>query len=213
VERARGLQLETDANYQNDTISGANALTWVPVAEHRTAVVAGTLMSNGEKDYFNLGTINAGETIFLSVRLPDSSTLVPILEIRDANNNVVSIAPNPSQGVARFDVEQTGTYDALVLGYQGQGTHGQYLLDAAVWPTGSLEFADLSVTAVSGPTVAASGETIHLDWTVGNFGTGATDVSTWYDRIVLSANDKYGDYDDITLNAVQHSGALAPNQE
>src|SRR5207248_2063817 len=55
---------------------------------------------------------------------------------------------------------------------------------------------------------ASSGGTVHLSWTVGNFGTGSTDVATWYDRVVLSANDKYGDGDDIYVTSVRHAGAL-----
>jgi len=42
---------------------------------------------------------------------------------------------------------------------------------------------------------------------------GVPTSDTWYDRVVLSANDKYGDADDIKLDAVRHTGALDPNQE
>ena len=57
-----------------------------------------------------------------------------------------------------------------------------------------------------------SGEVIHLEWTVGNFGTAATDTDTWFDRIVASPNDIYGDADDILLGFAQHTGTLNMNE-
>ena len=45
VERARGIQQESDANYGNDSLGGANPLTLSVSGTHRTATVAGTLMA------------------------------------------------------------------------------------------------------------------------------------------------------------------------
>ena len=179
---------------------------------HRTGTIAGTIMSPAEAvdgDYFNLGTVNAGETVFLSVRLPGIGNLKPVVEFRDSTNSLLTIAPNPSSSVGRTDITRTGTYYAVIWGLGGQGPYGQYLLDVAIWPTGELEFADLGVSQIVTPTTASSGETIHVSWTVGNFGTGTTDVATWYDRLVISTNDKYGDGDDIYLTSVKRSGTLA----
>jgi len=105
------------------------------------------------------------------------------------------------------------TYYAVVVAFDGQGHFGQYLVDAVVVPTGELEYADLAVTNVVAPASASSGETVHLEWTVGNFGTGSTYIDRWFDRIVLSANDRYGDADDIELAVVQHLGALDVDQD
>src|SRR5690606_2766856 len=44
VERARGIELESDRNYQNDGIGGANALMLQAQGTHQVATVAGTVM-------------------------------------------------------------------------------------------------------------------------------------------------------------------------
>jgi hypothetical protein len=93
VERTRGLQLETDANYQNDTIGGANALTLTQAGTHQTATVAGTLMPGSspvDVDVFNLGVFNAGNVVELSTRLPGTSTLVPKVTLLDAAGAVIA---------------------------------------------------------------------------------------------------------------------------
>jgi len=216
VDLARGAtQLESDAGYSNDSVGGANAVTLAPVDTHRTGTIVGTVMSaesgNVDEDYFNLGTIQAGETVFLSVRTTQNSLFRPILEIRNASNQIVSIAPTPTSTVARVDVSTPGTYYAVIVAQSGQGPMGQYLLDAAVWPTGELNFADLAISAMTAPTLAASGEMVHLAWTVGNFGSGPTDVSSWFDRVVLSSDNIYGNADDAYLASIQRTGLLAVN--
>ncbi|MCE5334113.1 MAG: tandem-95 repeat protein [Desulfobacteraceae bacterium] len=214
VELARGIQQEADANYGNNAVSGANTVSWTAEGTHQTATIAGSLMAAGDSkvdgDYFSLGNIQPGQTILLSLRLPGSSSLDPVLEVRDSNNNLVSISANPSDAVARVDVSSAGSYYAVVRATSGSGSRGQYLLDAAIWSTGELEYADLGLTGVVNPGTASSGETAHLSWTVQNFGSGSTTVSKWYDRVVLSTNDRYGDSDDIFVTSLQHEGVLAP---
>jgi hypothetical protein len=209
VELARGIQQESDRGYSNDTIGGANEFNLAPTETHRAGTIAGTIITPGDKDYFNLGTVSAGETIFLSVRLPQSGTLVPVVEIRDSNNNVVNIAPNPSTGVARYDVTTTGTYYALVVSFAGEGIYGQYLLDGAVWPTGMLQKPDLAVADVAVQSTAESGSSIDVSWLVGNYGTGPVGAIAWQDRVVLSQDNVYGNSDDIELLLDPRSGPLA----
>ncbi|MCA9186965.1 MAG: tandem-95 repeat protein, partial [Planctomycetales bacterium] len=216
VEIARDVQLESDAQYNNNGTGNADPLTYQTIDTRRSASVAGTLMAgesgNVDADYFNLGTIEAGETILLSTRRPLDSQLRPFVEIRDANDQVVSIATNPSDAVARADVSTTGTYYAVMLAGSGHGPFGQYLLDIAIQPTSELDFADLAVTDASVPAEVQSGETINLSWTVGNFGAVPTSVNTWSDRVVLSVNDRYGDADDIQLATRVHTGAIGVNE-
>ena len=214
VELARGIQLESDREYANDSVAGADPLTLEPSGTQRIGTVAGTIMAasggNVDEDYFSLGTISGGETILAQLTLPESSTLKPIIEIRDANNQIRSINPNPADGsYARMDVEQTGTYYAVIVAFDGQGPLGQYLLDVTIAPTAEFQFADLSVTQMIVPTTAATGMTIPIEWAVGNFGTAVTSTDTWYDRVVLSRNTVYGDADDIPIvSAKLHVGAL-----
>jgi RHS repeat-associated protein len=216
VDVARGIDQESDVNYSNDSIGGANVLGLASQGTHTATTIAGTIMSPGDgqvdEDTYNLGHIGAGQTVLLGVRMPDQSVLRPIVEIYTVDGSLVSISPNPSSGVARFDVTTAGTYFARVLAFSGEGTNGQYLLDAAVWPTAELQFADLAITNVLPPAAAQSGGTFRFEWTVGNFGTAAPTVSQWDDKIVLSVNDRFGDADDIQLGTFTHSGELLPGQ-
>ncbi len=216
VELVRGMDLESDGDYANDSIGGADAVTLIADGSRWMGTVAGTVMAgqsgNVDEDYFKLGTIEAGKTILLSTRLPGDSTLRPLVEIRNASNQVVSIATNPSEAVARADVSVAGEYYAVVVASSGEGPRGQYVLDVAVLPTEELSFADLVVVDadVVVPATAASGETIRVTWTTGNFGAVPTPAGedVWVDRVVLSVNDRYGDADDIELGQLTHTGAL-----
>ncbi len=219
VELARGIDLESDQDYNNDTTSGADPLTYSVSGNQRNATIAGTIMrgqsGNVDEDYFALGSVAAGETVFSRVTLPSTSTLSPVIEIRDASNAVVSINPNPTDAsIARYDIQTTGLYYVVILGQKGQGPDGQYLLDTTIGPTSELQFADLSVSDITLPSPAAadSGDTISIGWTVGNFGTAATDVNTWFDRVVLSADQTYGNGDDRHVGSILHTGSLDVGQ-
>jgi len=215
VDLARGIDLESDAQYNNDSVGGADPINFTTIGSQRLGTIGGTVMAgesgNVDEDYFNLGTVESGETILLSIRLPGSSELRPVVEIRDANNNVVSIATNPVAAVARADISVPGPYYAVVIALDGQGIRGQYLLEAAIQPTDELDFADLSVTGVQvDPPSAASGQTVRVTWEVGNFGAVPTAVSDWVDRVILSPVG--GGLDPQVWN-VAHSGALGVDEE
>ena len=215
LDVARGIQLESDVEYANDLITGANTLELSSVMARRTGTIAGTLMATDwqvDEDYFNLGTVQDGESILASLRLPHTSDLRPVIEIRRDDGSptgaVVKVAPNPTETVARANITEPGTYFAVVVAFVGQGPRGQYLLDVGVVPTGDLEFADLALIEVTAPSAAMSGETVSVTWTVGNFGTGSTYIDRWYDRVVLSTDDRYGDPNDIGMAVVRHTGVL-----
>ena len=71
------------------------------------------------------------------------------------------------------------------------------------------EFADLIVTSVSAPNSGSSGQPLAVSWTVLNQRAGMTNVSTWLDRLVLSADTILGNADDVLLGTYAHSGGLA----
>ena len=91
VELARGIDLESDASYANDSISGADPVTLTGVGTSQVATVAGTVMlpegSNADEDRYALGSLNAGNVLELDVRLPSSSTLVPQVRVVDGDGN------------------------------------------------------------------------------------------------------------------------------
>jgi len=175
VDVGRGVQLETDASYSNDSISGANQFALEVVGARRSGTIAGTIRAAAEsvdEDYFNLGAVNAGESILVSLRLPESSSLVrPVVEIRDSRGNPLAVVVSPIETAARAHITTRDNYYVSVVTLAGQGSHGQYLMDAAVWPASGLDFPDLVVKQVTAPTAASSGETVRVSWTVRNFGT------------------------------------------
>jgi predicted DNA-binding protein (MmcQ/YjbR family)/methionine-rich copper-binding protein CopC len=209
---ARGIQMESDANYANDSLSGANVLTFTQAGSQQIATIAGNMMSAGDgqvdDDTYALGTIEVGNTILLGITIPDMGDLRPVVEIYNANEELVGLDPNPSSGVARYDVTTTGAYYARVLPFTGSGSFGQYLLDAAITPTAEAQFADLAVASITASATAQSGSTIQVAWSVGNYGKVVTEQNTWNDRVVLSQNSRLGDADDLLLATVEHSGVL-----
>ena len=95
VDVARGIDLESDTGYSNDSISGANTLTLtVGDPGHKMGVVAGTVMSpdswNTDEDVFLLGTLSAGNVVELTTTLPSSSTLVARVRLLDASGTEVT---------------------------------------------------------------------------------------------------------------------------
>jgi subtilase family serine protease len=71
---------------------------------------------------------------------------------------------------------------------------------------------DLKVTAITHLREATAGDSISINWTVLNDGTGGTRQTNWSDQVWLSLNNGVIDAGDILLASVPRSGALAPQQ-
>ena len=216
LDLARGIELESDSAYDNGDIEGSDSLAMQSVGRRRNATVAGTIMAASEtadEDYYDLGYVGAGESVIVSLRLPGSSTLRPAVQLRNAQGKLLEVTQSPIGTAARLDVTEPGNYYGVVVGLTGEGLHGQYVMDAAVWPTADLDFPDLIVDEIVAPGQASSGETVQLSWNVRNYGTGGTYSNSWFDRIVLSENDRYGDADDVELARVLFEGSLELDEE
>ena len=165
VDVARGIQLEWDDWYRNDSVGGANALTLTLGAPgHQGATVAGNIMgpewrwtSAGwgnwvDVDVFQLGTLNAGNVVEAGVRLPASSTLDAKVTVVDSSGAAVADSDgNTSDGHALVTIAADGAYYVQVEATAGAGPLGRYLLD--------VDIADLVppvVTAVPGLPVAGA---------------------------------------------------------
>ena len=105
-----------------------------------------------------------------------------------------------------------GTYHILVAADLGQQVYE--LSNGADNVTASAPFivtltppADLVVTRVQAPSQAFSGQVVNLNWTIANAGSGRTEESFWYDRILLST-DGVLDNRDVELGYFPHYGAL-----
>ncbi|MBD2169240.1 DUF4114 domain-containing protein [Calothrix membranacea FACHB-236] len=66
---------------------------------------------------------------------------------------------------------------------------------------------DLQVTSVNAPSQGFSGQTMSLSWVVTNQGTGRTLEESWYDEIIMSA-DEMIDENDYRLGRLNHTGVL-----
>lgn len=70
---------------------------------------------------------------------------------------------------------------------------------------------DLQITAVTPPASGVAGQFITVGWTVRNAGISETQVSTWRDRVYLSASGTFDAASAITLGTFQHNGSLPVN--
>ncbi len=209
---APSLQEDTEPS---NTLATAANLTLTANGNSKVANVAGTILAAGDLNYYNLGTIQAGQSILLNTQLPTSSGLTPVVSVY---NSLGVYQPKtngrPFDGVGQIDITTTGTYYALVQG--GNSTNGlfdQYVLNVQVLPTSSLaQLPNLEVTSISLPTASniQSGQPVTFSWTVTNAGQAPTNVSSWSDRVVLSLDSTYGNSDDIQLGVFRHTGVLNP---
>lgn len=207
-----GVETELEPN---GSIATATPLTISPVEGGQAGAAGGYTVAPGDLDYFSLGTVEAGQTIFLSVRQPQSSPIVPVISLYSASDQYMAEAGSgrPFDGVAQVDITRTGEYYALVRSSgDSAGLMSEYILDALIVPSGGVSFPNLQVTdlTVSGVNGIQSGQSFTVDFEVENVGSQATQVGLWYDQVVLSRNMVFGDEDDIGLHLHERSGALAP---
>ena len=93
------LQQEGEAN---DGTSGATPVTLTTSGSTKFASVTGFLRSSGDLDYYSLGTVQAGQTVFLTSRKPSSSGRPGGEHVQRENGYVVeSGSGRPFDGVAR----------------------------------------------------------------------------------------------------------------
>ncbi|MEL6215350.1 MAG: lectin-like protein, partial [Pseudomonadota bacterium] len=119
VDIGRGINLETDANYVNDSTGGADGLSFEQTGALRTASIAGTVMgaesSNTDQDVFALGFMRADSLISLSLDRPEWSTLnSPELEILNSSGSVVASADDLDPFALTFTAQVDDSYYARV---------------------------------------------------------------------------------------------------
>ncbi|NQT19808.1 MAG: pre-peptidase C-terminal domain-containing protein, partial [Planctomycetes bacterium] len=130
VDIARGIQLENDRSYSNDSIGGANGLTFETAGTERNATIAGTMMSSGDVDRFALRRMNPGETVSLDLRLPSVSTLDGRVVLVDSSGTPVADDDgDATDGDFAATIAIDGNYYAQVQANSGSGTLGRYVLD------------------------------------------------------------------------------------
>ena len=209
----RGMDYETEPN---GTIGTASSVSFIPINGTPTATTAGFVSTSGQLDYLNLGALNAGQTVFLSVRRPDGSILGPLVSLY-SSAGVLQAEANGVAGddSAEIPINSAGNYFALVRANIGtHGINGDYVVDARVVETSSINFPNLRVTRLDEIVAPGllTGDVLPISYDVGNVGTLGSGASAWVDRVVISPNAVYGDGDDIQLALIPRTGALAPAQ-
>src|SRR5688572_2878002 len=133
VDLVRGLQIEADADFANDTIAGANVLRKTTAAAQARARVAGTIMAGGDVDTFYLGRLNAGNMVDASTRFPAASSLNAQITLLTATNTaLVDADGNTTNGHAQATVASDGDYYVRVTANLGSGPAAQYLLEVTI---------------------------------------------------------------------------------
>ncbi len=207
-----GIDYETEGN---GDLGSANPVNYNVVNNINTAVAAGFISGPTQLDFFDLGTIDAGTTVFLSTRAPSGSGLSPIVSLYNSAGQIMNeVSGTPNDSSVEVPISETGVYYGLVRANIGtSGLDGTYVLDIRTLPTAAVDFPNLQVTAVDDVTTPGirSGDAITFSYTVTNTGSLQTGSSAWVDRVVLSSNDVYGDGDDLQLAVIPHTGALSPS--
>jgi hypothetical protein len=197
----------------NGVFPDASPVNFEPVNSIDTASQAGFVSRGTELDYFNLGVIDPGTTVFLSVRKPDGSVLTPIVSLYSSGGSLMSeVDGSSTDGVAEIRITSSDTYYALIQANLGSfGYAADYIFDIRKLPTDQVDFPNLQVTAVTDlpATGLRTGSSVPVTYTVTNTGSLGTGTGQWIDRIYISGNDVLGDDDDIQLAVVPHSGLLA----
>ncbi|MDB6172921.1 MAG: hypothetical protein JWL59_2232, partial [Chthoniobacteraceae bacterium] len=205
------LQIETE---NNDSIASATVLPLTSSGDATLGSVAGFINFGGDLDYYKIGTIEAGKTIFLRTRKPAGSAFDPAVSIYNVNGTYKSEVPSgrPFDGVAEVPIDQTGVYYAVARNKSAaSGLNYSYLLDVQVSTSGSFNFPNLQVTSLVPPSSGniQSGQAITLTYAIQNAGNTSTVAGAWSDRVTLSLNPILGDGDDIVIGTIPHVGALA----
>ncbi|MBM3883827.1 MAG: hypothetical protein FJ387_29680 [Verrucomicrobia bacterium] len=200
----------------NDALASANAMIFTEVGPYRNASLLGGLLTSGDLDYFNLGELTPGTTVYASARPLSASRLSLTVGLYNELNAYQPEAGEgrPFDGAVEVNLTQTGRYYLQVRDRSGRaGLFEQYLLDVVVAPTGAAVFPNLMVVGVVPPAGGGllSGQPATISFVVKNVGQTATPDLPWQDRAVLSVNDLLGDADDLPLGVFTRTGALAPN--
>jgi len=115
---SRGIDLENDSNFRNDSQASADPLEVTGTPGVKTAAVAGRVIGPYrvafDEDYFGLGILNAGNQIDLSLAIPEGSTLLPRLRLFGPGGEVGDSDGNSENGEFSATLPATGAYFVLV---------------------------------------------------------------------------------------------------
>lgn len=183
-----------NASLQSNFIGGQTVgVSW-------TVANSGTVPANnatwGDAVYFSTDELLGSD----DRRLATTPVAGPLLVGGVYNRQAQAILPVVAPG-NYFLIVQT---DYLNNVFEGQGENNN--LRTVALPV-EIPAVDLSVTAISAPESAFSGQNMTINWTVTNSGSNRSVGSQWTDAIVLSL-DQIDDPSDRVIGYLQHDGAL-----
>ena len=138
VDIARGINLEADTNYANDSIGSAYRPDLNQGAPGSVGgFVAGTIMAaegaNTDEDYFSLGTLDPGNVVNLTTMLPAVSTLDSLVRVVDSSGtDVPDTDGDATDGSFVGTIGTRDDYYAVVEANSGSGPIAQYLLEVDI---------------------------------------------------------------------------------
>ncbi|NCT62651.1 MAG: hypothetical protein GPJ03_06150, partial [Microcystis aeruginosa G13-01] len=155
---------------------------------------SGTTVSNWyDRVVFSKNNIYGdSDDIYLTEQLISSSNGLPLEpnETYTASRTVTLPSSVVSNG---YLLVRTDVYNNQAESNENDNVYAQAIDIAA---------PNLIITNFTAPSTASTRQTIALSWTVQNQGTGVTNTSSWYDRIVFSSDTIFGNSDDIHLTEI-----------
>ena len=202
---------ETEAN---GAISQADALMLTNAGGVDSGSGYGFIQSTGDLDYFSIGTVDAGKTVFLNVTLPNGSDFNPVVALYNSGGQLMAESNGIiGDGAAEVPINVTAEYVALVRnsGFAATDLMDQYVVSVQVLDTALVNFPNLQVTNLTLPPQVGlqSGDGITFSFDVSNVGTDGTVATVWLDRAVMSVDQTFGNADDIEVALETRTGALA----
>ncbi|MEQ9407652.1 MAG: pre-peptidase C-terminal domain-containing protein, partial [Fuerstiella sp.] len=171
VDIARGINHESDAQYANDSIGGADLITFPnSTPGHALADVSGTIMAteggtNTDEDFYSLGILDSGNIVNLSTQLPALSTLTGKVRVVDSSGtDVADDDGNPNDAGFSGDITVTDQYYAVVEATSGAGPLANYLLQIDIEDTVAPQVTSLTGLPDEGITSSEVISSLSLDF-------------------------------------------------
>jgi|GEM_PF-1710728 len=127
-----------------------------------------------------------------------------------AMSALVTLPLNDSMGAGQYYIRvQTDNY-----GNQPENNENNNALYSAAFATLVPPLPDLTVSNVVAPAVIEAAKVITVSWTVNNQGgaTASGSSGSWWDRVVLSSDQVFGNGDDVYLNDIRFFSTVAAGQ-
>jgi RHS repeat-associated protein len=215
----------------NTAVSGPIAVANIPPDLTVSSVTAPGGGQNGHQVQISwqVTNVGAGDTAFGTWY--DAVILSPSGVLGAADNVWVADVPSPGPLAAGASYTQTST---ATLPWDLKGSYTLFVVTDALNPGASppqtehlgetnkannatsgqpffvtQELADLQVTSVSAPSAAQTGQPVHVQWSVTNTGSAATNVTYWNDAIYVSSTPTLS-AGSVLLGQLQHANPLIP---